>query len=474
MTMSFRLRIFINAAAIVAAVLAAVMATGWFRVMEFEVGRLDSRLCSEAKRLAMERFPSTDLQRLEGDIQEKLRLGNRDQLLLRFIDEADGLTYQSAHWDDAVDLAHLDWVQATDARRPNTDSPPIEKRGNPQNSTCNLASFDSRADQWRVARSDVDQARGLVATNLNAPKVEIRKALLSALLVEIPISLILTAVGAWVLSASALSPVNRLRDSMKKVTPTALDQRLSGATQDHEFKELINAYNTMLERLERSFQQASRFSSDAAHELKTPLTILRGRIEQVRRKTTDDDLRADLSELLEEVSRLSVVTRRLLLLSQADAGKLELSLSTVNLTEVLTELMADAGLMAQDKALSSSIADGLSVKGDKVLLRQLLNNLISNSVRYSTPGGFIAVKAKQCLDCIEVTFSNSSRTIAAHERSRFFERFFRGDASHNRTVEGNGLGLSLALEIAKAHGGTLNLLPSIETEVHLQLTLPSE
>jgi heavy metal sensor kinase len=473
MIMSFRLRIFITAAAIVAIVLAVVMTTAWFRVMEFEVGRLDARLCSEAKRLAMERFPSEDLQRLEGDIEEKLRLGN-SELLLRFVDASDGREYQSKHWDDAVDLGRLDWAQVADTRRSNTDGLPGGRRGDPQGPVCDLASFNSHSDQWRVASSEVSQARGLVAANLAAPKTEIRHALQSALLIEIPISLILTALGAWLLSAFALKPINRLRESMKAVTPTALDQRLSGAAQDQEFKELITAYNTMLERLERSFQQASRFSSDAAHELKTPLTILRGRIEQVRRKAGDDELRADLSDLLDEVSRLSAITRKLLLLSHADAGKLELSLTQVDLTNILTEVMADAQLMAEDKVLTASIPDNLSLKGDALLLRQLINNLLSNSIRYSSPGGFISVQATQSCGMIEVRFANSSRAIAQPERLRFFERFFRGDAAHNRAVEGNGLGLSLAFEIAKAHKGDLALQPSSETEVHLLLTLPFE
>lgn len=472
--MSFRLRIFITAVAIVSLVLAAVMATGWFRVMEFEVGRLDGRLCSEAKRLAIEKYPSTDLHRLEGDIQEKLRLESSEQLLLQFSDASDGLGYQSLHWDDAIDLANLDWSQLEEPKRPPSRAPLGSPRDEGKGPVCLLSSFKLRGDHWRVARSGVSDARGLVAANLNAPKSEIKNALISALMIEIPISLSLTALGALLLSAFALKPINRLRESMKEVKPTALDRRLQINTQDREFRELIAAYNTMLDRLERSFQQASRFSSDAAHELKTPLTILRGRLEQVRRKTNNDELREDLSELLDEVGRLSAITRRLLLLSQADAGKLDLNLSKVNLTDILTEVIGDAKLMTDGKTLSSSIPDSLFVNGDSVLLGQLFNNLLSNSVRYSNASGFIDVSAKQQDGFIAVTFSNSCRSISAAERSRFFERFFRGDAAHNRAVEGNGLGLSLALEIAKAHGGNLVLVEGVETEVHLRLTLPAE
>ena len=103
---------------------------------------------------------------------------------------------------------------------------------------------------------------------------------------------------------------------MRGVTKAALDQRLDAAGEDREFKELITAYNVMLERLQQSFQQASRFSADAAHELKTPLTILRGRVEQAIKKSDNRAIQADLTQLLDEVGRLAAITRKLLLLSR--------------------------------------------------------------------------------------------------------------------------------------------------------------
>jgi heavy metal sensor kinase len=472
MNMSFRLRIFFTAAAIVATVLTAVMATGWSRVMDFEVGRLDQRLCSEARRMAMERFAPDELPRLAVDVQSKLALRDPSQLLLQFVDPNSGQRYQSTHWNDVVHIDSLRWSQ--DAELNLSPRGPVDGGARtPPRAGCSFASFESKDDQWRIARAELSGAMGTVAANLIAQETEIQNALIHALLIEIPISLLLTGLGAWMLSAFALRPVNRLRESMRTITPLGLDQRVAVHSEDQEFKELISAYNTMLERLERSFQQASRFSADAAHELKTPLTILRGRLEQARRRADSDDLRADLSELLDEVGRLSAITRKLLLLSQADAGKLELNLEPFNLTDEMNEVLSDAQLMTEDKVLTSSIAADLFVNGDAVLIRQLMNNLLSNSVRYSPPGGAIDITVRHLSGNIEVVFSNSCRSIQLGERSRFFERFFRGDAAHNRHVDGNGLGLSLALEIAKAHRGTLVLLPSAENVVCLQLLLPS-
>ena len=471
MSMSFRLRLFLTAAVIVAGVLAIAMGTGWSRVVKFEIGRLDERLCSEARRLAMERFSSGELPRLESDMAQKLRLGSPDQLLLQFEAGEPGLGYRSALWDATVGTEQLNWSHLPEPARP---PPPSAGRAGVAAPDCAFADINSRGEHWRVARSDSAGASGSVAANLMAPLAEIRGALLSALTVEFPVSIALTALGAWLLAVFTMKPVNRLREAMKKVTPSALDQRLDKAGEDREFAELIAAYNTMLERLERSFHQASRFSADAAHELKTPLTILRGRLEQARRKTDSVELRAELSDLLDEVARLASITRKLLLLSQADAGKLELNRSSVDLSQLLEQAMEDARMTAEGKSLDSSITPGLVVKGDQILLQQLFNNLLGNALRYGQSDGFIRLKARRQEDLVEVVLCNNCPPVAQAERERFFERFYRGDASRTRSVQGSGLGLSLALEIARAHHGELTLEPSPDTEIRLRLALPFE
>ena len=467
MTLSFRLRLFFATAAIVAVVLVVVMITGWSRVMDFETERLDMRLCSEAKRLAMEQFPSDELPRLEVDMVKKLRLDSAQQLMLYFESRSFDLRYRSAHWDDSVAIDRLDWVSVADLER---GAQPGDN--NPPNAECERTAFVSHDAHWRVARSIISGASGVVAANMAAPIAEIRSALLSALRVEIPVSLVLIALGAWLLSAYTIKPVNRLRQSMKLVTPTALDQRLNASGEDHEFAELIHTYNTMLERLERSFLQASRFSADAAHELKTPLTILRGHMEQIIRKTNDPEVRADLSDLQDEVGRLSAITRKLLLLSHADAGRLEVNPSSVDLTEMLNAMVSDMQMVVEGRQLTVSIANGLTVTGDEVLLKQLLNNLMSNAMRYTQADGLIEVSAQQGALGIGIVICNTCQPISEEERRRFFDRFYRGDRAHTRSVDGNGLGLSLAREIAKVHGGHLLLLPSVDTEVRLKLVLP--
>lgn len=466
--MSLRLRLFLVASSIVATVLATVMAFGWVRVLDFEFRRLDDRLCSEARRVALEHYPAHELPRLEKDIQKKLGLRSSDQLLLHFETIPATTSYQSPGWQQALAGLTLEWSTGSDAsQRPNAT------RGT-ELARCAFTDFQHQGDTWRIGQVITAEAIGMVAANLNAPRQEIRHQMQQALLLEFPLALGLTALGAWLLSAFMTRPLARLREAMKTITPHDLDRRLNAQGEDLEFAELMQSYNTMLERLQRSFMQSTRFSADAAHELKTPLTILRGRIEQMGRQTQDPQQRAALAQLLDEVSRLSSITRKLLLLSQADAGRLDLHRKPLDLSELLQEMLADAEMMAEDRRIQSELEAPLPVRADEVLLRQGINNLLVNAIRYSPADSLIRVSARRSDGSIEVVVTNDCIPVDEPTRARFFERFFRGETSRSRKLGGSGLGLSLAREIARAHGGELRLLPSPLTEVKLQLLLPPE
>ena len=460
----------------------------------------------------MGRNRNGDLQRLEADVALKLRLGSVSQLMLRFdpAGRAGSDTslpgIQSAGWRNAPLLADLPWTPARrqDARAPppsevdfnpdaNTNQPasdggpvadiplgapgrdapdPEQRAERPAAGICTLASFASEGREWRAARYALPGGQGVVAADLASTRAELQSVVQRALAIVVPLSLLLTALGAWLLASLTMRPVNRLRHAMQRMTPQALDQRLPSDGEDHEFKALIGEYNTMLDRLEASFHQASRFSSDAAHELKTPLTILQGRIEQAVGRSGSRAIQVDLSEMLDEVGRLSAITRKLLLLSQADAGRLALHRLPLDLTSLLEALMADAQMLLTHQTITATIAPGLVLQADEVLLRQLFNNLINNAVRYCQPNGWVCLHACRHDNGVALVFTNQAAGVRAADRSRFFERFFRGDPAHNSQIEGSGLGLSLAREIARAHGGDLTLQPGPAEEVSLRLWLP--
>jgi signal transduction histidine kinase len=490
---SFRLRIFLLTALIVVTVLAAVVVLGWSRVLAYELQRLDERLCGEVRRLPNMPPPvpsvpgrADDQRRLEDDIGAKLRLRSPQQLLLELTVRGEP-PLRSANWPSAIDLQTLPWVAGAApgaglplpgrmgmGRGPGPGpglGPP--RPGRPPPAICELASFALEGRDWHAARVQPPWATAVLAADTAALRSDMREALQRALVVVLPLALLLTAGGAWGLAHLALRPVARLRQAMQAVDGTALDQRLPSTHEDREFRPLIGAYNTMLERLQASFQQATRFSADAAHELRTPLTILQGQIEQAIRQAEHRDIQVPLSQMQDELSRLAAITRKLLLLSQADAGRLALLRSPVDLSALLADTVADLRMSGPELQLSADVAPGLVVHADRQLLEQLLNNLGSNALKYAPPAGRLHLCVKAVAGGVELDLENSCAPLSPAARARFFERFYRGDAAHNRRVDGHGLGLSLAREIARAHGGELSLMPSTPDTVHLRLFLPT-
>jgi signal transduction histidine kinase len=473
---------FLVTSLIVAAVLASVAAVSGSIFYAYEVRRLDVRLCAEAWRLATQPPRPGEEGRFAMDVAGKLRVQTTDQLLMEHEADGGGGAVRYGRWPGELALDQLEWAAA-----PGGGLPPAPRRqgpavagskpgdaGEPPSAgSCDIAAFHAGSTDWRVVRVVTPGSRGIVAADLAAIRAELWGALKRIAAIAAPIALLLTGAGAWLLSGLALRPVNRLRDAMKSVNERALDQRLPTEREDREFQELITSYNGMLERLEASFNQASRFSADAAHELKTPLTILRGQIERAIPLAEKSCLQVSLVEMLDEVGRLASISRKLLLLSQADSGRLALLRTQVDLSAMLNERIADARMLGLQAAIDADVEPGLSLQADAQLLGQVLNNVVGNAIRYTPSGGEIAVGARATPSGVEVLFRNTVQHLSQTDRSRFFERFYRGDAARNREVDGHGLGLSLAQVIARAHGGDLTLEPGAESEVVLRLTLPT-
>ncbi|WP_223257464.1 sensor histidine kinase [Phormidesmis priestleyi] len=184
-------------------------------------------------------------------------------------------------------------------------------------------------------------------------------------------------------------------------------------------------------------------------------------------------MQQSLSNLLDEVRRLSGIVRKLLLLSLADAGQMSLYRVEVDLSRLLIEMLEDIELLAPHLDLQTEIADRLFVQGDHDLLVQVLQNLISNAIKYNLPNGWIRIVARRQNSVILMTISNRSNEILANDRHRIFDRFHRGDPARTRKIEGLGLGLSLAREIVQAHNGHLTLDMTPPGETAFTLTLPT-
>jgi signal transduction histidine kinase len=227
-----------------------------------------------------------------------------------------------------------------------------------------------------------------------------------------------------------------------------------------------------LELRQEDLARAARFSADASHQLKTPVTVLRAGLEELgHREGTSPQRAEEISALVHQTYRLSGIIEDLLLLSRIDAGRLAIVMGAVDLTELFEAALDDVGAMPGAEAITieNELPAGLKVLGERRYLALVVQNLMENAAKYNRPGGRIRVAAREAGDKVEVTVENTGQPIPPEVQSRIFERFNRGAVGEN--VPGNGLGLNLARELARLHGGDLRLVGSNETGTRFEVTL---
>ncbi len=289
-------------------------------------------------------------------------------------------------------------------------------------------------------------------------------------------AVILGLLGGWWLTRRALAPVTKLTDAVEKIHEKNLGRKIPRTNNGDELDRLTEVFNAMTARLDNSFQRIRKFTLHASHELKTPLTVLCGETETALR---DESLsRAERERLfrqLDEVRRLSKIVDGLTLLAKADAGQIALKLERLRLDELVRDNFADAQILAELHGIKVELetCEEISVRGDRHRLRQLLLNLADNAVKYNQPQGLVKISLRRAGNSAEFKIVNAGAGIPQEILSRVFDRFFRGDFAHGNTVEGCGLGLSIAQWIVSAHGGTIQIesTPSKITTVTVRLPI---
>jgi two-component system heavy metal sensor histidine kinase CusS len=325
---------------------------------------------------------------------------------------------------------------------------------------------------WRVGILGNDSVTVVIGVNLSEYHREAARVR-NAFLLIVPLGLVVLAGGGWLLASRALRPIALISRTAEGITASGLDHRVPAATDDPDLARLVEVINGMLDRLEKGFHQAVRFSADAAHELQTPLTVLQGELEEaVQRAAMGSDEQQRYSDLLEEVQRLKAITQKLLLLARADAGQLTLQLENVNLSALVESAVEDVKAIAPQLLVEQRIATNVRVKADPDLLAQVIRNMTSNAVKYSVDHGWVVFALDTTDSIAQFTLSNTGVPIPPNDQGRIFDRFFRVDKSRSRREGGAGLGLSLAREIARAHHGDLVLSPSRDEWISFTLVIP--
>lgn len=225
-----------------------------------------------------------------------------------------------------------------------------------------------------------------------------------------------------------------------------------------------------LEVTSEELQRAARFSADASHQLKTPVSVLRAGIEELlAREDFTPEVYDELSALLHQTYRMTGMVDDLLLLSRMDAGRLQIQFETVNLSQLIEEWIDDSSALPDDLQLElkTNFPPDLHVQGEKRYISLIMQNLLENARKYNRRGGEICVAAREEGDVVIVSVENTGRPIPPAAREHIFERFHRGAIGEN--VPGHGLGLNLAQELARLHGGDLRLVRSDEERTEFEV-----
>ncbi len=262
----------------------------------------------------------------------------------------------------------------------------------------------------------------------------------------------------WVVVRRGLAPLQAMRQGAAGVTASNLDYRLAIDVVPVELVPLAETLNGMLARLEESFQRLKDFSTDLAHELRTPISNLMTQTQvALGQARSPEAYREVLASNAEEYERLARMISDMLFLAQADNGLIVPNREPVELATQVSELFDFFDALAEEKNLQLSLAGSGEVSGDKLMLRRALANLISNAIRHAPPGGTIRVSIGRDGTDTLLGVENSGEPIPVEHRSRIFDRFYRADPSRHRNGEGAGLGLAITRSIIRAHGGKIEV-----------------
>lgn len=278
-----------------------------------------------------------------------------------------------------------------------------------------------------------------------------------ALIAAIAVALVMW--GSWVVLGRALAPLQTIADTVDQINKADdLSRRIpmhEGAQDD--VAELVVSVNQTLERLESLFTSQQRFLADVSHELRTPLTVIKGNVDLMRKlKEADEDL---LNSIDQEAGRLNRLVSGLLMLAQAESGKLPLNFSRVELDLLFTEVFTETRVLAGNKVhVHLNQIDEAIVNGDRDRLKQVLLNLAANAIQYTPQGGEIFMSLSRVGEQARLIVRDTGPGIPVEDLPYIFDRFYRAEKSRTRSTAGGfGLGLSIAKWIVEQHGGQIKV-----------------
>ena len=339
---------------------------------------------------------------------------------------------------------------------------PLDPIGRQVGKTMYNSTF-SQGVHMRVVSIPLVTPRGPVGTlqaGINLGLLDATQRALASVLVFL--ALLSMVLAAWIASLvinRALAPLATATQIATTITKADdLSRRIPlNVAPETEIGQLIQAFNSTLSQLENLFVTQRRFVADVSHELRTPLTVIKGEVGLMRKfREIDDD---SLNSIESEVDRLTRLVGNLLLLAQAESGKLPLDLKPVELDTVLLEVFQQVKTLAGEKLnLQITGIDQISVQADRDRIKQVLLNLVGNAAQYTPAGGLVSISLDRVGEKARIIVTDSGPGIPSQDLPHIFERFYRGEKSRTRSQgTGFGLGLSIAYWIVRNHGGSIDV-----------------
>jgi two-component system, OmpR family, sensor kinase len=296
----------------------------------------------------------------------------------------------------------------------------------------------------------------------------------------IPLALLLASGGGYFLARKSLAPVVAMSDQAGRIGAANLHERLPVRNEKDELGRLAHSFNGLLDRLDQAFERQRRFMADASHELRTPVSILRGESEVSlsQPSRSPEEYRESLTVLHQEAQRLTHIVEDLFTLTRADAGQYPLTCRDFYLEELVADCVHSARTLAFAKRLTLTVdaPKEMPIHADEALMRRMILNLLDNAIKYTARGGTVTVACRRIGDEYVLSIADTGIGIPLDLQPRIFERFFRADKARSRAETdggGAGLGLSISRWIAEAHHGRLELSRSDHTGSTFNARLPA-
>lgn len=266
-------------------------------------------------------------------------------------------------------------------------------------------------------------------------------------------------IGIYI-SHTMLKPVRKIRETAERISVEDLSQRIEISGPDDDLKELSITFNSMIDRLERSFEQQSRFVSDASHELRTPISVIKGYANLINRWGKDDPeiLQEAVNNILEETDHMSVMIKNLLFLARSDQHRAHIQKQPMSLNDAVRDIAKDLSVTDEKINIITDICDkDMVIDGDPDLIKQMLWIYTENAVKYSGQEKTITYRVFSEGQYACVSVKDNGCGINKEDLPHIFERFYRVDKSRNKNIPGTGLGLSIAKWIIDVHSGSVEV-----------------